>query len=172
MIKVSVQVERDDLIKIASALNKVNNVVYNAARRLPYRMAIEYSDMLRQNIQQGTFSGMYKPYNKKYAEYKQLMVGHLRFWVLFGDVLASISVFKHGNGFMGGIPAGKMDRGEKGWYGTGKPSSIAAYARANEFGEGPTPARPVFRPTFAQFKRDRLGKFEKETYEDIRRWWR
>jgi len=171
MINVSVQFDQRDLTKILSATNKVTNQVYNSSKRLPYRMAIAYAEMLRRNIATGTMP-TYPPYHPKYAEYKYLMVGHLKPWQLFGDVLANISVFKHGDGFMGGIPAGRWDKGEKGWHGTGKPSAIAAYARANEFGQGRTPARPIFRPTFANFKASKIPQFEKETYRDIKRWWR
>jgi hypothetical protein len=171
MINVSIQIDQKDLIKILSATNKVSNVVYAASKRLPYRMAIEYAELLRKNISSGVVP-TYTPYNARYAQYKSLMVGHLKPWILFGDVLANISVFKHGDGFMGGIPAGRMDQGGKGWFGTGRPSAIAAYARANEFGQGNTPERPIFRPTFMQFKAGSLAKYEKETYRDIRRWWR
>ena len=171
MIKVSIELDKRDLRKIRSATNKIGYYVRHAAKTLPYRMAIEYAEMLRRNISSGT-TPTYPPYHPKYAEYKSTMVGHLNPWILFGDVLANISVFKHADGFMGGIPAGRFDRGEKGWYGTGKPSAIAAYARANEFGEGSTPARPIFRPTFANFKAGSLLKYQKETYENIKRWWR
>lgn len=171
MINLTILFDPKDLQKIVSATNKITNVVYNASKRLPYRMAIAYAELLRRNITTGVMP-TYPPYHPKYAEYKTLMVGHLKPWQLFGDVLANITVFRHGKGFMGGIPAGKMDRGGKGWYGTGKPSSIAAYARANEFGQGKTPARPIFRPTFENFKAKDLPRFEKETFNEIKRWWR
>jgi len=157
MINISISISEQDQAKIRTALSRVENTTRNKAKRLPWEMANEYANNLRKNIQTGAFASTYPPYNLRYEDYKYKMVGHLKPWVLFGDVLANISVWHwrkgRGRGFKAGIPAGRMDRGEKGWFGTGAPSSIAAYAAANEFGLGPTPARPVFIPTLLQYQR-------------------
>lgn len=171
MISVSVEIDQSDLSRIIRAVNAVDRTVNIQSKQLPYRMALECADLLRKNISTGAIAVPGR-YNQKYIEYKQLMVGHLRPWVLFGDVLANITVFRQEEGFMAGIPAGRMDSGEKGWFGTGKPSYIAAYARANEYGEGNTPERPVFRPTFAQYQGTRVQNHINKVMNEIKRWWR
>ena len=167
----SVEIDQNDLHRILTAVNRVDNSVYIAAKQLPYKMALECADLLRRNISTGAIA-VPGNYSRKYIEYKQLMVGHQRPWILFGDVLATITVFRHDDGFMAGIPAGRLDRGEKGWYGTGAPSHIAAYAYANEYGEGNTPERPVFRPTAAQYKGSRVQSHIDKTKIEIKRHWK
>ena len=171
MISVSIEIDQSDLNRIIRAVQAVDSTVNIQAKKLPYRMAIECADLLRRNIQTGAIAVPGR-YSQKYIEYKKLMVGHLRPWILFGDVLQNISVFRNEDGFMAGIPAGRMDSGEKGWFGTGAPSYIAAYARANEYGEGNTPERPVFRPTFEQYKGTRLQSHINEAMREIKRHWK
>ena len=171
MIHLKATLIAKDVTRLFRAVDRVANTVHSMSKRFPYQMALSYADLLRKNLTTGRFSAAYPPYSLRYAEYKRIMVGHLRPWQLFGDVLRSITVFKHGPGFMGGIPAGLFDKGGKGWYGTGSPSAIAAYARANEFGEGRTPARPLFRPTFEQFKDETVPKYSDTFLREVRRWW-
>ena len=172
MIELSLKLNPSDTLRFFRALIKIANTVHISRKQYPYRMALIYADLLRKNISQGTFAATYPGYTFRYEQYKKLMVGHTKPWILFGDVLANISVFPYGKGFMGGIPAGRFDRGQKGWFGTGAPSAIAAYARANEFGEGRTKERPVFRPTFDQFKKKEVPHFIKKFRRDVVRWWR
>ena len=171
MITVSVEIVQKDLIRILRAVQAVDSTVHTQSKKLPYKMALECAELLRKNISTGAIAVPGR-YNPKYTEYKQLMVGHLRPWMLFGDVLANITVFRQEDGFMAGIPAGRMDKGEKGWFGTGKPSYIAAYARANEYGEGNTPERPIFRPTFAQYQGAKVQTHINRVMKEIKRWWR
>jgi len=171
MISVSVQIDQNDLNRAVRAVKAVDSTVNIQAKQLPYKMAIECAELLRKNISTGAIAVPGR-YNRRYIEYKQLMVGHLRPWILFGDVLQNIIVFRTEDGFMAGIPAGRMDSGEKGWFGTGKPSYIAAYARANEYGEGNTPARPIFRPTLAQYKGQKAQSHIDRVMNEIKRHWK
>ena len=172
MIDIRILIDPKDYKRLVNAVNRVSQAVNLSTKILPHRMALDAAELLRRNIQRGAFAGSYPGYNPRYAAYKQIMFGSSKPWVLFGDVLSSITVFSYGKGYMAGIPAGRMDRGEKGWFGTGKPSYIAAYARANEFGEGPTPERPMFRPTFAQYKEWGMGPQIKGTFTRIKQRWR
>ena len=63
--------------------------------RLPYRQAVDYSDLLRQNISTGKFDAAYSPYNLRYFDWKYNIFGSSGgFWELRGELLGAISVFK------------------------------------------------------------------------------
>ena len=127
--------------------------------RLPYRMAIDYSDLLRVNITGGKFEASYKPYNIRYHDWKYNVFGsNYGFWRLRGELFRSISVFKHRDGklrgWMGGIPSGEMDSGNVSWLGKGDKGRripIALYARWMEYGRRGQPPRPLFEPTLAEY---------------------
>jgi len=128
--------------------------------RLPYRQAIDYSDMLRQNITSGKFDSGYSPYNMRYFNWKyNVFKSTGGFWKLRGELLAAISVFKMREGkslgWMGGIPSGETDSGNVSWFGTGdkgRRMPIAQYARWLEFGRRGQPERPLFQPTLVEYK--------------------
>jgi len=127
--------------------------------RLPYRMATDYSDLLRKNIQSGKFDSSYSPYNLRYHDWKYNIFGSkYGFWRLRGELFKSISVFKHkegkDKGWMGGIPSGEQDSGNVSWLGKGdrgRKMPIALYARYMEFGRRGQPARPLFQPTLVEY---------------------
>jgi hypothetical protein len=150
MIDISVIIDTRDLKRILRAIDAVYNTAVQSAKNLPRQFALEYADVLRGNIRGGNIAvaGRYSP---RYIEYKRKEVGHLRPWILRGDLLANITVHREGNEWFAGVPAGIKDSGGKGWFGTGAPSFIGAYARANEFGLGPTPERPMFRPSLQHY---------------------
>ena len=130
------------------------------ADRMPYRMATDYTDLLRTNITTGKFDSSYKPYNLRYFDWKYFVFGsNYGFWRLRGELFSAITVFKHRDkklsGWMGGIPSGEMDSGNVSWLGRGdrgRRLPIALYARWMEFGRRGQPARPLFQPTLVEYK--------------------
>lgn len=121
--------------------------------KLPYTHAVNYVNYVRSHITAGTFSSYYAPYSKRYAEWKDKYFGNRGFWILKGHLLASLTAFRHQNGWMGGIPAGLMVEGSS-WYGdgsTGQPRSIAEYGSWMEYGREGQPARPLFVPTMLDY---------------------
>ena len=129
--------------------------------RLPFRMATDYSDLIRVNITSGKYDSAYQGYNLRYYHWKYVVfrAQNVGFWKLRGQLFKSISVFKHADGklkgWMGGIPSGEMDSGNVSWLGTGDKGRrlpIALYARWMEFGRRGQPERPLFQPTLVEYR--------------------
>ena len=123
----------------------------------------------------GEWGGAGRTYHPRYRVWKeQYGGGGMKFWILWGDLLKAIKVFKQKYigrhwGWMAGIQAGTMDKGGKSWLGTsqrptGRPKPIAWYAGilewGGEFGEGGYhPPRPVFGPTLRDFHKEEGPKY-------------
>jgi hypothetical protein len=142
------------------ATEKEQTTAFLEEDRLPYRMATDYSDLLRVNITSGKFDAGYKPYNLRYFDWKYFVFGsNYGFWRLRGELFRAISVFKQRSGrikgWMGGIPSGETDSGNVSWLGKGdrgRPVPIAQYARWMEFGRRGQPERPLFQPTLVEYR--------------------
>ena len=96
--------------------------------------------------------------SKRYTEWKKkygIGRGKNMWWILFGDLLKSITTWKTDDGFKSGINANIMSRGGASWLGKGDkgaPKPIAMYARILEH------RQPMFHPTLNEF----LPKWETE----------
>ncbi len=150
------------LNKIREAARRVGIAVnYYASEAIPRMESIKYVERVRQAIVNQEFVSGYKSYNERYAKWKaEFGRNSDKFWVLYGDLLGSLTSFKIPEGYMGGVPSGVMDRGGKSWFGkgdVGEAKPIAMYGKVMEFGlpkgtrAGYHPARPMFEPTMVKY---------------------
>lgn len=159
-----------DIRRLQSALRRLRRRILSLKDDMPYRSAVGYQHLLIKAITTRMFTYSL-PYNQRYKEWKQEMVGHQQFWKLYGDLLKSLTAFKVGTGWMGGVPAGAMDRGGKSWFGTpqrpmGKPKSIVMYGRVNEA------RRPLFEPAALVYAQGGWRKEGTESLLQLKRAWR
>jgi len=137
------------------AVDKLRARAMSEKDNLPRRMSIEYIDDIRKNIHSGRFNGTYRSYNPRYADWKYGVYKSIgSFWVLSGDLVASLKSQKKQKGWFGGIPAGVYDSGGKSWLGKGnrgRKMPIAQYANWMEYGRAGQPSRPLFRPTLIEY---------------------
>lgn len=166
----------DDFKRVMSAIAKVKVAVRTRARNIGYQMGIDYLALVHLNIVNQKYSGSYQNYNPVYRDWKAKQGADLRFWILKGDLLAALTVWRTRRGWTAGIPAGILDSGGKNYTGEGEPSYIAAYARIMEWGgsfQGQDhPARSVFTPTLEEYRRAGARKRINESKKIIVRSWR
>lgn len=125
---------------------------------LPKQCAIVLSTGIVKNIvTQGLpFSAV--PYGEKYKKWKQVAVGHLDFWRLYGDMIGNIMAFPEGDGgWTAGIVPGSRNREGKG---------IAWYAGINEA------KRPLFGPSREQFKNEMWDQLGKQALNKVVKRWK
>lgn len=153
----TIEFDPKDLTRAFLALDRLDSIVTTQQSELPYRCAVDFKNLVINNILTQKYSAQYAPYSGRYAHWKTVtMLRGSHFWSLYGDLLKNITAFRFDNGWMGGVPAGAMDSGGKSWFGTrqnrvGSRKSIAMYGRTMEYGLNNHPARPVFQPSTAEF---------------------
>lgn len=122
---------------------------------LPYRQAVGYVNLIRENIMTQKYAASYRPYSERYYEWKYHIFGsHGGFWFLKGHLVDSLTPFKEGKGWMGGVPPGILVEGSS-WYGegyTGRPAYVGEYARYMEYGRVGQPERPLFQPSLVEYR--------------------
>ena len=160
------------------ATHKVEDHVKFLKMEMPRDMAIHCQrNLVAAVVSQkyvGEWGGAARQYHPRYRVWKETYgrAGGMKFWVLWGDLLRNIKVFKQKYigrhwGWMAGVQAGVMDQGGKSWRGRGRkgvPKPIAWYGRilewGGEFGEGGYhPPRPVFGPTLRDFHKEEGPKY-------------
>lgn len=168
----------NDLRRYLRALTKVLAAVQRESREMPYRMAVDYVDLLRGNIMTQKFAGSYAPYNTRYAGWKAQYFATTGFLVMRGAMLNSLKVFRdrgYKNRWYGGLPPDAGSVPGSSWFGPpgmGKSKSINMYAYLNEFGGIKSPKRPVFVPTKKEYERDGFLKRVNTSKNVIGRAWR
>jgi len=158
-----------DLQRYLKALEKVEQSVKLFGQdEMQRRCAVDYYQLLVKNIMSKMVP---KPsYSPRYARWKK-KYGRMGFpspWRLKGDLVASLSAFPVGKGWMGGVPIGAMDSGGKSWLGKGdigdsKP--IAMYGSIEE------DRRPVFGPTAKEYAGAGWQKRGQEALNQFRKEW-
>jgi hypothetical protein len=164
MIQILVYYDPTDLKKCGWTLDRfVQNAKLWVYHEAPRMMALGFRNVLMADISGGApwFSGAFMPYNPRYAAWKADYGGHGGFWMLSGDLLASIRAWSLGynpnltwvgrsGAYLGGA-AGKawavgikrsaMDSGGKSWLTTsqsmtrlGRRKHIGMYATVLEWG--------------------------------------
>jgi len=153
-----------DLTKFFKALTRVSKQVRRSKQAVPRDMAIKFTNNVLNSIMTQryvhTWGGRAQRYHPKYQIWKRRFRKLTGFWMLWGDLIASITHFKVGQGWMSGVPAGAMSSGGKSWLGKGDkgdPKSLVMIARLLEKGGhagrgGRHPKRPVFAPTLVDFR--------------------
>jgi len=156
---IQIQFNQADLNRWMRAVDKVQNKaklwIENEMQR---RCATDYFQLVQKNIMTQKYSAGYKPYNERYAKWKypKGTGAGIDFWILGGDLVRNLQIFKHGGGWVGGIPPGIKDSGGKSWLGPrfggkGKSKKIAMYGAKAEA------LRPVFKPTMEEYADDKNG---------------
>ena len=182
---IAIKLDQKDYQRVMKALRKVrqkaNFQFVTRGGEMNRKCAIGYAQMLVRNIMSlkrpsPLYVPRYHAWKKKYGR-----MGYPAPWRLFGDLVANISNFRDGPGWMGGIQAGIFDTGNKSWLGkgdTGESKEIAMYARVGEFGGklprggGDHPARPVFRPTMEEYAQAEWPKQGGIALKEVGRSWR
>lgn len=146
--------------------------------KLPRTCAEEYRDELVKAIVTQKYASQWasNPYSEWYADWKKMRTGSIgKFWVLFGDLIQSITINNRARGaragWFAGVPAWAKDSGGKSWFSTrenrrGKRKPIAMYAKVNER------LRPLFGPSSNEYQQDRWPARAAESFRAITRMWR
>lgn len=169
-MKIMIKYNRSDLTSIFRASNRVLLRCGLQAEKIPNESAAEYVAAIRVAI---TLKKYRIEYNKRYRDWKAKNIGHLKSYILSGDLLNNLSRTKLGNGiYLGGVKAGIFDRGGKSWFTDidkgkryGEPKEIAMYGRAVEA------IHPLFVPELAKYRRRWLIKI-KNSERYIKEAWR
>lgn len=161
MFPITARLNKKDLSKIHGATTYIKNrsrVSFHGGT-VCREGALQYTKLLTQNILSNKFAATYAPYHPQYAKYKASVATRGGFWQLYGDLLRSIQFYRHSKTIW---KAGVKGVGKRESWFTGKgsrkkptPYNIAKYATIGEFGSSAGgqfhPARPIFRPTLAEF---------------------
>lgn len=157
-----------------TALNRLRRKVIIEQNDFPMRSAIDYFTRVSANIASQKFAGDWAPLNQRYREWKIFAFGANRgWWIMSGILQKSLTAFKLGDGWFGGIPEGVMAPGTS-WFGDkpGTPVSVAEYGYWAEYGRNNQPARPLFRPTLEEFVAEGWPKLANFTIGKMMGAWR
>lgn len=141
----------EGLDRLQSALIEMIQTAISAERTLGYQGAVKYREALHDAVANQNFPKAYDPLDTRYAAWKQKMVGHEKFWKLFGDMIASLNVWQGetDQSWASGIPDNATNREEK---------SIEMYAGVNES------KRELFGPVLEKL---RYGKWKEMTEAEM-----
>jgi hypothetical protein len=159
------------------ALRRIESEAKAQKNWLPKACATEYRDELTKAIITQKYISKWKStYHPWYADWKKMMTGSTgKFWILFGDLLRSITtIYRPAGGKAGwftGVPSGAKDSGGKSWFGTkknprGKRKSIVMYASVGE------ETRPVFGPSADDYAAGNWIRRASNSLNAIARLWR
>lgn len=166
--------------RIMRALNKLESTVEGLEDSVPRKNAIDYSNLLRDNINRQNHMSGYTPYSAaasapRYEDWKRAYALYKGYWQAMGSLLNAISFWKEKKGvWRAGIPAGVTDAGGTSWFGEGnlgEPKPIAMYARVIEYGEYIHPERPIFRPTLKEYKEGKFLERGEEAHKELAKQW-
>ena len=150
---------------------------------LPRKMAVDYVQLLVQNIMTQKFAADYDSYHEDYEKWKTQWGAVRGFWRLRNNLVNSLTQWKLSKGqWKGGITEGAMDIGGTSWFsvgkGLGKVKPISMYAKVMEYGGdfsasggGKHPERPLFDPTLEEYMNSGAKKRMEETASQLRSKW-
>jgi hypothetical protein len=170
-----------DVIRYLRAIKRIERAVDREKKELPYRMAVDYVNLLTGNILSQKHLGGAAPYNPRYEKWKSQYFQMRGFWIMRGEVIKALTVYRdrHPQRWVGGLPPSAGTVRGSSWFrspGAGKPKSINMYAYVNEYGGtyggAYHPPRPVFRPTKVEYERTGFPKRGKESLNIIGRSWK
>ena len=145
-----------DFQRYMSALSRLEQTAERLENDLPRLNAIDYSQLLANNILSGKHMSGFAQYSERYQEWKDQWATYTGFWQAMGHLVNSITHWEDGHGkWRAGIPEGVTDVGGTSWFGMGDrgpPKPIAMYAKTMEYGENRQPERPIFHPTLEEYK--------------------
>ena len=179
---VYIRFNRLHLARWNSAINKISSILKTEKKDLPYRNAVDFSNLIVKNISTQKYSAGYAPLNTRYREWKAKYGRSGReFWALFNRLIQRVSAYKVTGGWMGGIQAGKKV-GDTSWFGKGIGRAskgggmghmvdIAQIARWLEFGRRRQPGRPLFQPTTVEYWKEGFVKRGAESLRKIKGAW-
>jgi len=158
-----------DVQRFGWSVAKLKSVVLLEKTDIVHRCAIEFKPILIRNLLNETYASGYQ-YNKRYLDWKVNTMGipH-KPWILFGNLLRSISMFKIGYAgnlpyetWAVGIPPGLAPIYRPSWFDTPfkrvgtKNVSINQYARWLEYGRRRQTPKPLFTPTTEEYYQTRM----------------
>lgn len=150
MSKFKLQLRQSDTNAVLSRLKGLESALtFSLEKGVTKQIAERASQELQSNISSRKFarSEDYEPLSKDYARWKKEEGLGNKFWIRYGELFSAITRWKRNTistkrrtlrMWVAGIPRGLINR---------EGEDIAEYAKANEFGKGNIPERPVFRPT-------------------------
>lgn len=156
---IKVEFKPEDMARLKAAMVKLSVSAHEQAEnKIPKLGAIQFRDRVADAILSQKYVGIDWDYSESYADWKAAQGKNDGYWRLAGDLVASLSISKLGNGWFSGVPVGIKDSGGKS-YGKGKSRDIAWYGRIIEWGgifnssQGAQThkPRPVFVPTLKEF---------------------
>ena len=172
---IQIQFNQADLRRWISAIYRIKRRVRGRVKeQMQMDCAIEYHQLVHKNIMSEkyapftAYAGAYEKWKKK-RNYK-----YPGWWKLNLDLVNALTIFKQGDGYVGGVPPGAMDMGGKS-YGKGRAYKIAKYGWIAEWGGSfagqKHPARAVFKPTMDEYAKDGWEKKGEEVLDKVREAW-
>lgn len=155
---IQIQFNQADLIRWMSALRRVKRRAHSQIKtQMQMNCAIEYHQLVHKNIMSEKYAP-FTAYEDRYAKWKKKKgYKYPGWWKLNLDLVNALTIFKQGDGYVGGIPPGVMDSGGKS-YGEGRAYLIAKYGWIAEWGGifagQKHPARAVFKPSMDEYAKD------------------
>lgn len=141
-----------------TALSRVQSAARRLSRDVPEKAAAGYVFLIINNVHTEKYGLFGKPYAARYKAWKQKKMGHLKPFVLYGEFIKSLGVYKISDTVVfGGITPGAI--GKKG-------KSVENYMQINELN------RPLFAATRAEYVGKYLPELGKSALEKIRSQWR
>jgi len=160
-------IDENDRRNIFSALIRLREKVPKEVEDItPMLMAADYMFLVARNIRSEKYSAGYADYEDSYAKWKKKKgVPFPGYWKLDNILVSELSMFRFKKGWMGGIPAGVTGK-------RGRP--VALYGGAGEYPDvrPVQPARPVFTPSFEEYKNGDIRRRIDFLNTKVKSWWR
>lgn len=145
-----IQINPKDIANAVRAIDKLEQAIIREEDRLPMECAVDFYQLMIQNIMSEKYSTNYAPYSVRYSKRKQKEGKPFPGWWKYSrELVGALTAFKVENGWMGGIPASAYNTEGR---------QIAEYGGAGEFKDvrEEQPARPVFYPSMIEFSKNGL----------------
>jgi hypothetical protein len=149
-MKIGFYFEPSDLKRWFRAVRNLKKEALLAEKQLPFKGATEYRNMVLSNLTHQRFG--WQRLSPQYAEWKKEHGYPAKHWMMRGELIAAVKVFRakgirNKDGWAGGVDPNAYAP-HIGWSNMPRGNiKIVKYALWNEEGTRKQPARPLFMPT-------------------------
>ena len=178
---IEMQINDSQLSSIISSLGKLKIAFQEEPPKMIDKLADAYRKSLIYNITSQVYSGTYDPLSPLYQKWKDEHGGEKGFWMLWKSLIDSISIVGVSNDKSVGVDKGAMPSKGSSMFGGSGITPVWIYALSNEFGRkafskgkvsiGAIKERPLFRPSFNDFRIKQWPEIVQQTFLNIVRNW-
>jgi len=180
------EVNKNDIRKVKAAANKIYNEIYSSvtsdSHGLMRELANDYVREVRETIVYQKYAAYWGAYSKRYGNWKMKKIGHRKFWIFTGSVLANLQSWRIARGASSAVAAGLQKNNSDTYSGYGtkkfKMTKGTWYARLIEYGysiltSGYTvPSRSAFEVTWWKTATTPITKWRDFLFDLGPRLWR